>query len=871
MTSSRSNAIAGLQWAVGIFSAVIGAGMLVSPHQFGSAAYSAFQTHLILWGTYFVLAGIALLANATLAPPRPVVILTHLCAGTGFLVLAGGFALVGGWTGVANYVVLGLGVMLAAMLSGGRGKQPTLRRIDLFASIVGLGSALTGLLIVFLPGQFRSPIYDVVRVLLPWYGGAFLVSGIGLVAIQFAHTRPRAAVWTAHVLMGATLLAFAGSSLPLRAWLGVAYYGGFGVTIATLPWLGTRLARVDPRSLQTRLAFVFSVVACVPLVAFASLSGHGLGGAGRAAAEASEAVQDLTFLVLILFGVAAVLAGMFIARWLTAPLTALTSAVSRLSAGDVSPPLPIGGVSEIAKLSGAFGDMRSTLAARTIEREQAEADLREREAHYRQMYRGIPIPTSTWRRQGNDFVLEDCNDAAAAASSDHHIGDLIGALASVHYADRPEFIRALQGCVDEQRTIKCEITEVPARGGRGRVLAATCVWLPPDTLMLHTEDVSEVKHAERHREALAHSEKMRALGQMATGVAHDLNQSLMLISSYSDLARQALERDPLDVEDLRDLMTTATQAALDGGESVRRLLVFTRPPRTHAHQPVDLAAVVHQAAQLTTPRWRDAALAEGCSIHLGVEASGHPTTLGSPGQLREALTNLIFNAVDALPNGGTITLRVATAEGRASVEVHDSGVGMTPEQQAHIFEPFFTTKGDSGSGLGLSMVYGIVEQHGGQIDVESRLGSGTTVRLSFTTIEPVPSIAELSPGVVPSPPAHLRLLAVDDEPSMTRAIVRMLRPAGHHVTVAASGEEALERLAAEAFDIVVSDLGMGGGMNGWDLAATVKRRWPEASVCAGYRLGAQASIQLMRARKVSRQCWPSRIFSRTFFTCWRHR
>ena len=253
--------------------------------------------------------------------------------------------------------------------------------------------------------------------------------------------------------------------------------------------------------------------------------------------------------------------------------------------------------------------------------------------------------------------------------------------------------------------------------------------------MVHTEDVTEAKQAEQQREAMAQSEKLRALGQMASGIAHDLNQSLMLVASYSELARQALVQDPPKLAELEDLLTTTTQAALDGGETVKRLLLFTRAAPEQDGKRVDLSSVVRDAAQLTAPRWRDAAQAEGRPISLHIEAEGHPTIQGSPARLRELMTNLIFNAVDALPTGGTIRLRVVAEDGQGIIEVTDSGVGMSAEVQARVFEPFFTTKGEGGTGLGLAMVFGIVEQHGGHIEVRSAPGDGTTFRITFPLVE----------------------------------------------------------------------------------------------------------------------------------------
>jgi diguanylate cyclase (GGDEF)-like protein/PAS domain S-box-containing protein len=460
------------------------------------------------------------------------------------------------------------------------------------------------------------------------------------------------------------------------------------------------------------------------------------------------------------------------------------------------------------------------------EREQAEAALLASEERFRRQYKGFPLPTFSWLQVGQDFVLQDFNDAAEAATNGH-IVESLGTLASNMYTDQSQILADLRLCLAEQRTFRREIRYHYRTIDLERDLAVSYVFVPPLTVMLHTEDITEAKQAEQQREAMAQSEKLRALGQMATGIAHDLNQSLMLVASYSGLARQALLQDPPDLAELEDLLTTTTQAAMDGGDTVKRLLLFARAAPKQDGTRVDLTRLVRDAAQLTAPRWRDAAQAAGRPINLRIEADGHPSIHGSPARLRELMTNLIFNSVDALPDGGTIRLRVLADDRQGIVEVIDSGVGMSAEVQERVFEPFFTTKGASGTGLGLAMVFGIVEQHGGHIEVHSTPGIGTTFRISLPleNASAADSSAPASAAQHESQPP-LRVLVVDDEPMMTRAVVRMLRPSGHVVNVAASGEEALEKLSHQAYDVVVSDMGMGSGMNGWELADAVRNRWP---------------------------------------------
>jgi PAS domain S-box-containing protein len=362
-------------------------------------------------------------------------------------------------------------------------------------------------------------------------------------------------------------------------------------------------------------------------------------------------------------------------------------------------------------------------------------------------------------------------------------------------------------------------------------------------------DVTERREVERQRLVLAQTEKLRALGQMAGGVAHDLNQYLGLVAGHAELALHALQQGTADRESLVDSLRTIVQAAMDGAETVKRLLAFARPRQEGPAQRVNLGDLLQEVAKLTAPRWRDAAQAQGRPIHLHLEVDEAVVIEGWPESLREALANLVFNAIDALPHGGTIRLVARRDGAHAVVEVTDSGIGMTPEVQAHIFEPFFSTKGERGTGLGLPMVFGIIQRHGGEIRLESAPGQGTTVRLTFPLAAPAPVAAAGAAPVGGGRP--LRILAVDDEPAIARMVALMLEPDGHAVTVATSGEEALARLAEAPFDLVISDLGMGSGMNGWELAEHVRARYPRVRFALATGWGAQIDPAEARAYGVS--------------------
>jgi CheY-like chemotaxis protein/anti-sigma regulatory factor (Ser/Thr protein kinase) len=211
-------------------------------------------------------------------------------------------------------------------------------------------------------------------------------------------------------------------------------------------------------------------------------------------------------------------------------------------------------------------------------------------------------------------------------------------------------------------------------------------------------------------------------------------------------------------------------------------------------------------------------------VSVSLETAGDDVILGWAASLREALTNLVFNALDAMPGGGDLQLTVSRRDAMVAVEVTDTGSGMPPEVAARIFEPFFTTKGERGTGLGLAMVYGIVERHSGTIEVDSAPGRGTTIRLLLPLAT---RTAALVGAGTAAPKSQARdILIEDDEEALRRMLARMLAQDGHTVVAAATAAEALAQLGERRFDVVLSDHGLGMGMNGLELATEVRDRWP---------------------------------------------
>ena len=355
---------------------------------------------------------------------------------------------------------------------------------------------------------------------------------------------------------------------------------------------------------------------------------------------------------------------------------------------------------------------------------------------------------------------------------------------------------------------------------------------------------------EAQQGAIKH-ERLNALGTMAAGVAHDFNNALTLIHGYSELLLASTQRarpgdlDPAPERLETKYVRTIMLAARDAASVVTRLRAFYRPDDGgEVRVTVQLCNLIEQAIALTAPRWLDEARARGQAIEMRRDFGEPPPVEGDPAELREMLTNLIFNAVDAQPEGGgTVTLRAHAADGGKSVclEVADNGAGMSEEVRRRCLEPFFTTKGEAGTGLGLSAVYGIIQRHGGGIDIESEPGRGTRFVISLPAAgrdgasvlppgatESAETTAESSPAG-PDPARTLRILVVDDQPVIRSLLQEHLERDGHVVVAVGDGREALAKFRATPFDLLLTDQAM-PGMNGAALAAAVKETAPHTPV-----------------------------------------
>ena len=334
------------------------------------------------------------------------------------------------------------------------------------------------------------------------------------------------------------------------------------------------------------------------------------------------------------------------------------------------------------------------------------------------------------------------------------------------------------------------------------------------------------------QQAVMQQDRLRVLGQMASGIAHDINNAISPIMLYTE---SLLAHEQGLSQQARSSLAVIQQAVGDVAQTVTRMREFyrQREPQTEL-RPVDLNALASQVLDLTRARWASMPQQQGIAIEPQlVLVDDLPLVQGIESEIREALINLVFNAVDAMPAGGTLTLRtgVAGPDG-AFIEVADSGTGMAPETRQRCLEPFFSTKGDRGTGLGLPMVYGVMRRHGGTVDIDSTPHVGTRVRLDFSLAGSLVATGKCELPVAQQP---LHVLVIDDDPLLLGTLRETLEMDGHRVICADSGQRGIDLFrqslqpGAEHYAMVFTDLGM-PYLDGRQVAVAIKQASPDTPV-----------------------------------------
>ena len=342
----------------------------------------------------------------------------------------------------------------------------------------------------------------------------------------------------------------------------------------------------------------------------------------------------------------------------------------------------------------------------------------------------------------------------------------------------------------------------------------------------HVKELSHyIAEQERIREQFSQMEKLSALGELASGVAHDFNNTLAGI-----LGRAQLLQRTTDPEKIHRGLDIIIKTAEDGAKTVKRIQDFARQRRDHDFELVSIDQILADAAEITRPRWKNCAEALNIHITLELHNRSNAHVMGDDSELREVLVNMVFNAIDAMPEGGTLSLSSRVAGESVVITVADTGIGMYPEVRSRVFDPFFTTKGKAGLGLGLAVSFGIIRRHRGSVEVESQHGHGT----KFIITMPVASMATavnadgadgefIHPASLALLPEQnpLKVLVVDDEDFVRELLKEILEFEGCAVTIAQNGDQALELFQDGHFDGVFTDVGM-PGMSGWEFAQSIR-------------------------------------------------
>ncbi|MEK7396177.1 MAG: ATP-binding protein, partial [Candidatus Poribacteria bacterium] len=333
-------------------------------------------------------------------------------------------------------------------------------------------------------------------------------------------------------------------------------------------------------------------------------------------------------------------------------------------------------------------------------------------------------------------------------------------------------------------------------------------------------DITEENNLQKH---LIQSERLGALGRLASGIAHDFNNNLAIILGRTEFLLMNLGK----IEKIEEGLQIMQKAALDGAEIVRRIQEFTGNKKKKEFIQLDVNELVKDVIRMTEPRWKDQSQRDGIEFDILAYFDSQQNIAGSDSDLREVLTNMIFNALDAMPEGGTISIKTYDENSNVNISISDTGFGISPKVIGNIFEPFFTTKDIGHSGMGLSVVYGIVKGHNGNIDVKSIPDKGTTFIITIPVSEGI--IKAETESINSANPININVLVIDDEESIRDILKNVLVQFGNNVTDVSNGRSGIEVFQSGKFDVVITDLGM-PEVSGWEVARQVKTIDPKIKV-----------------------------------------
>ena len=330
------------------------------------------------------------------------------------------------------------------------------------------------------------------------------------------------------------------------------------------------------------------------------------------------------------------------------------------------------------------------------------------------------------------------------------------------------------------------------------------------------------------QQQMVEQERHRALSHMASGIAHDFNNALSTIRGFTDLLLEVPEKRE-DEDTLVKYLRLISRATKRAAATVKRMRKFYRPSEETVLRPIDINECIKEAVEMTRPRWKQEAEAEGVTISVKQDLSTVPNVLGNEAELHELFTNLIFNAIDAMPEGGTLKFLTTMEHDRVLVTVSDTGKGMSEADRLHCWEPFYTTKVQTGTGLGLSVVKGIVNRHQGEISVHTSSGEGTTFRIRLPATESTEDSDSARPHELATGGDKLKILVVEDAAEQRHLLTEYLIAEGHRVDTASNGDEGIKAFRAGDYDLIITDRAM-PETSGDRVAATIKEKAPNKPI-----------------------------------------
>ena len=469
----------------------------------------------------------------------------------------------------------------------------------------------------------------------------------------------------------------------------------------------------------------------------------------------------------------------------------------------------------------------TVVIVQALKRKRAEETLRESEEKYHNLIEHANDAVVSMNQEGMVVTFNKKAEEVYGYTCEEILGKSILLLVPPQYREQQkksiENFKTIKVSKMQGRTVE---TKGFRRDGREFPTEVSIFGLETKEGSFFTSFVRDITERKEMEHKLLQSEKLKSLGELAGGVAHDFNNVLAAILGRAQLLKMIVETPPGEEErrksviEMKEGLEVIEKASRDGAETVRRIQEFARRRDDDKHfTTVDLNEIVDNALDFTRMKWKNDAESKGIQINIQKELSILPTTSGSAAELREVLTNLINNAVDAMPQGGQIKIKTFKENSHVSIKVEDTGIGIPRALKDRIFDPFFTTKGVQSTGLGMSVSYGIINRHRGTITVDSVEGQGTTFTIKLPISDSITKEEKVKR--IEGEPKKAKIMVIEDEEDVRYLLSDILTKVGHEVETATNGSQGIEMFEKKEFDLVFTDLGM-PGMSGWQVAEKVK-------------------------------------------------